>query len=357
MKLVTIIGARPQFIKASSLSRALLPVCKEILVHTGQHYDDNMSGIFFKQLQLPKPDYNLAVGSASHGKQTAKMIEGIETILIKEKPDLILVYGDTNTTVAGSLAASKLFIPIVHVEAGLRSFNRRMPEEINRVVTDHLSSILFCPTNKAVKNLEHEGIRKHVYLVGDIMYDSVLYFKDIALKKSAILETLGLTPKNYIVATIHRQENTDQPDKLKKLFETIRQLDRTVVIPLHPRTEHLLHLWNLWPLLNSPNIKVCAPLAYLDMLSLIYHSDMILTDSGGLQKEAYMLQVPCITLREETEWVETVTTGWNHLAGIDPDRILNITNRLVIPDQWPAIFGDGKSAQRMCQIMQTYTHP
>ncbi len=356
MKIVSVVGARPQFIKASCLSRALRSFSEEVLIDTGQHYDQNMSDIFFKQLQLPVPDYNLRVGSDTHGKQTAKMIEGIEPILFKEKPDLVLVYGDTNTTLAGSLTAAKLHIPIAHVEAGLRSFNRAMPEEINRIVTDHLSSLLFCPTSQAVKNLKSEGFRDHVHLVGDINYDSVLYYKDMALKHSTISKSLNLIPKKYCLATIHRQENTDHPDKLRSILEAFQQLGRKVVLPLHPRTKRCIQQWNLQDFLLAPNILVIPPFSYLDSLRLVYDAEFIITDSGGLQKEAYILKVPCITLRDESEWVETVEAGWNHLAGTDTNRILETIDQLVIPSTSPAIFGDGQSADRMCRIIQTFLH-
>ncbi|MEO2074864.1 MAG: UDP-N-acetylglucosamine 2-epimerase (non-hydrolyzing) [Bacillus sp. (in: firmicutes)] len=354
MKIVSVVGARPQFIKATCLSRALRSFCEEVLIHTGQHYDQNMSDVFFKQLQLPVPDYNLGVGSGTHGEQTAKMMEGIEPILIKEKPDLVLVYGDTNSTLAGSLTAAKMQIPIAHVEAGLRSYNRAMPEEINRVVTDHLSNLLFCPTSQAVKNLQCEGFRDHIHLVGDIMYDSVLFYKDESLKQSIILKTLKLIPKKYCLATIHRQENTNHPKKLKSILEAFQQLGRMVVLPLHPRTKKCIQQWNLEDLLLAPNILVIPPCSYLDSLRLVNDAEFILTDSGGLQKEAYILEVPCITLRDETEWVETVETGWNHVVGSNTDRILEMIDRLVIPETSPAVFGDGHSADHICRIIQTY---
>ncbi|WP_284637745.1 non-hydrolyzing UDP-N-acetylglucosamine 2-epimerase [Paenibacillus silviterrae] len=346
MKVVTVVGARPQFIKASSLSRVLQEFSQEILVHTGQHYDDNMSKVFFDQLQLPTPDYYMGVGSSTHGKQTAKIIEGMESILEIEKPDLVLVYGDTNSTLAGSLAAAKLNIPVAHVEAGLRSFNKRMPEEINRILTDHMSSILFCPTMESIKNLQHEGIERNVHWVGDIMFDSVLHYKDIALRQSVIMDTFGLTPKRYNLATIHRQENTDDYQRLKNILEALRHLNETVVIPLHPRTAKLINQWNLQDLLKAPHIIISPPLSYLDMLNLIHNAKLVLTDSGGIQKEAYMLKVPCLTLRDETEWVETVQAGWNHITGVDTQGILKATRHLVMPEQHPPLFGDGRSAEK-----------
>lgn len=354
MKIVTIVGARPQFIKAGSLSRVIQAPIKEIIVHTGQHYDSNMSYIFFDQLQLPLPDYNLGVGSAPHGKQTARMLENIEQILLKEKPEMVLVYGDTNSTLAGALAAAKLHIPVAHVESGLRSYNRRMPEEINRVLTDHISTLLFCPTKASISNLELENITANVHLVGDVMCDSTLFYQPIALQKSTILASLLLNPKTYYVATIHRAENTSHPDQLRDLLETLVKLDYPIVLPLHPRTKKLIYDWKLEGILNCPNIHTIDPLSYLDMLALLSQTELVLTDSGGLQKEAYMLQIPCITLRNETEWIETVQEGWNHIVGIDTQRIFDTIANLVIPNQSTAIFGDGHAAERIFQNIVTY---
>lgn len=354
MKILTVVGARPQFIKASSLSRILSPLIKEVIVHTGQHYDDNMSAIFFRQLQLPQPDYDLGVGSDTHGKQTARMMESIENILFIERPDIVLVYGDTNSTLAGSLAASKLHIPVAHVESGLRSFNRQMPEEINRVLTDHLSSFLFCPTQAAVANLKREGIENNVHLVGDVMFDSVLFYKEIALQQSSIIESLQLSPQSYYLATIHRAENTNHPEQLKKLLETLRNLDHRVILPLHPRTKKLILDWKLNDSLAVPNINIIEPLPYLDMLALESQAKLILTDSGGVQKEAYMLQVPCITLRNETEWIETVQEGWNHITGIESERVMEIISNLKIPAESPQVFGDGRAAEKISHTIFSY---
>ncbi|SES93268.1 UDP-GlcNAc3NAcA epimerase [Salinibacillus kushneri] len=352
MKILTVVGARPQFIKSSMLSKAVQPVqdITEIIVHTGQHYDEKMSNVFFNQLKLPKPDYYLGVGSSSHGKQTAQMLEELETIIQSVKPDVVLVYGDTNTTLAGSLAAAKLHIPIAHVEAGLRSYNKEMPEEINRQVTDHLSSWLFCPTASAVENLDKEGITEGVYITGDIMYDAVLYFKDIAFQHSSILETLHLSKKDYYLVTIHRAENTDNPERLKSILKTLQQLEKNVIFPLHPRTKKKIEQFNLTNLLSYP-IKTVDPFDYFDMLTITSQARMVLTDSGGLQKEAYMLQVPCITLRDETEWTETLQFGWNQLAGTDQNKILNLINTFQVPNQYPQIFGSGKTAEEILTIL------
>lgn len=354
MKILTVVGARPQFIKASMLSRLFKENIntEEKLVHTGQHYDANLSDVFFTQLQMPKPDYYLGVGSDTHGKQTAKMLSDIETILIKEKPDIMLVYGDTNSTLAGSLAASKLHIPIAHVESGLRSFNKAMPEEINRLLTDHLSSWLFCPTDAAVANLKNEGIAEGVYLTGDIMFDAVLYYKTIALKHSTLLSRLNLTPKDYYLATIHRAENTDNRNKLENLLNALYQLDRDVVMPLHPRTKNKIEKWKLDYFLSASHLHVIEPLDYFDMLALESQAKLILTDSGGVQKEAYMLQIPCITLRDETEWTETVQAEWNTLAGAsDPQEILQKVRLIKKPASYPVIFGVGNTSEKILEIL------
>ncbi|UOR14053.1 UDP-N-acetylglucosamine 2-epimerase (non-hydrolyzing) [Halobacillus amylolyticus] len=324
---------------------------EEFIVHTGQHYDDNMSTVFFKQLNLPKPDYYLGVGSGPHGEQTAKMLLDLEKIMTSVHPDIVLVYGDTNSTIAGSLAASKLHIPVAHVEAGLRSFNKRMPEEINRIITDHLSNYLFCPSNAAVENLKREGIDKGVYQVGDIMYESVSHFKPYALRQSSILRELSLSENKYYLATIHRAENTDDPVRLKSILEAMQQLRIPVVLPLHPRTKSKINQFKLADIVSSPSVKLIEPLNYLDMLAIASKARVILTDSGGLQKESYMLQVPCITLREETEWEETVQHGWNHLVGSSTQQILDTVNTIQLPKEHPPLFGDGKTSQKIIDIL------
>ncbi len=336
MKLVTIVGARPQFIKLAPVSRALRQAdIQEIIVHTGQHYDHGMSTVFFDELEIPEPDYNLGVGSGPHGGQTGEMLKKIEDVLLAEKPGWVMVYGDTNSTLAGALAAAKLHLPVAHVEAGLRSFNRQMPEEINRVLTDHASDLLFCPTETAVKNLANEGIAKGVHLVGDVMFDGLLDARERASERSVILKRLGLQEKGYFLATVHRAENTDDPARLKSIMSALSQLAETkpVVFPVHPRTEKALVNLGLLPndVFRSPDsafsfplsaLQFTAPLAYLDMVRLSASASAILTDSGGLQKEACWLGVPCITLRDETEWVETVEQGWNVLAGAETAQIL-----------------------------------
>lgn len=313
-KIITIVGARPQFVKAGAFSRALrvMPDMDEYLVHTGQHFDAKMSDVFFQDLQIPQPLYNLAISNAGHGEMTGRMLQGIEEILLKEKPHAVMVYGDTNSTLAGSLAASKLHIPVIHQEAGLRSFNRRMPEEINRVLTDHMSSLLLCPTLAAVENLRKENITQNVHHVGDVMYDATLYAKGMAADKSHIFDALSVQ-NPYALVTIHRAENTDDPQMLARVFAYIDAVQREenidIIFPLHPRTKKLASQHGL----DLSNFHVCEPVGYLDMHRLLMDAQLVLTDSGGLQKEAYFHQKPCITLRSETEWVETISAGWNRL--------------------------------------------
>lgn len=361
MKLCTIIGARPQFIKAAAVSRAIaehnrlastsspltpnpIPIT-EVIIHTGQHYDDRMSAIFFEQLQIPDPDYNLNVGSGPHGQQTGDMLSGIEKILIKEKPDWVLVYGDTNSTLAGALAASKLHIKIAHVEAGLRSFNRRMPEEINRIVTDHLSDLLFCPSQTAVNNLAAEGITAGVRITGDVMFDAIKYAEAKINEYSTILKRLGLENKKYFLATVHRAENTDNEDRLISIMSALSALAEQgiVILPLHPRTKKMLEN-SKQPFKTNDSLKIIEPVGYFDMIALQQSARMILTDSGGMQKEAYWLKVPCITLRDETEWTETVEAGWNILTGADRERIIRTANIFSLPSNYQDLYGNGHSA-------------
>lgn len=325
MKIATVVGARPQFIKLALFSRQLRVKHSEILIHTGQHYDSNLSGVFFKELHIPKPDYNLNVGSYGQGEQTARMLMGIEVILLKEKPDIVIVYGDTNSTLAGALAAAKLNIPIAHIESGLRSYRKDMPEEINRILTDHISSFLFCPTMSAVKNLRKEGIVKGVYNVGDVMYDALVFYLKIAKKKSRILSKFGLCKGSYFLATIHRAENTNSEKKLKKIMDIFANLDMTVVFPVHPRTAKALKDFGLNKF--GSNIMPVEPLNYFDMLILEANAKVILTDSGGIQKEAFFLNVPCLTLREETEWLETVSGGGNKVVGIEKHNVIKEINK------------------------------
>lgn len=291
------------------------PGVREILVHTGQHFDDNMSEVFFRELDIPKPDYHLGIGGGTHGQNTGRMLEAIERVLMEEKPDWVLVYGDTDSTLAGALAAAKLHVPVAHVEAGLRSFNRRMPEEINRVLTDHIADLLFAPTEVAVRNLLREGIPPdRVHWVGDVMYDAALYYGEKAEKQSRILSRLGLKPKSYILATIHRAENTDDPVRLEVLLQALAEVHREipVVFPVHPRTRKRAEAFGLGPLLNT--VMAVDPVGYLDMVMLERNARLIATDSGGVQKEAFFHKVPCVTLREETEWMELVEAGWNKLC-------------------------------------------
>ena len=349
-KIVSKVGARPQFIKLAPLSRALREEgLNEIIVHTGQHYDDNMSDIFFEELNIPEPDYNLGIGSGSHGEQTGKMLIAIEEVLLKEKPDLVIVYGDTNSTLAGALASSKLHIKLAHVEAGLRSFNKNMPEEINRIVADHLSDILFCPTETAIKNLEKEGITKGVYLVGDIMFDALMHFSRLSEEKSKILEDLKLSPKEYYLLTIHRAENTDSFDRLKNILLAIAQFKRKVVFPIHPRTKKRIKEFGLEKYVKNDNILLIDPVGYLDMISLEENALAIFTDSGGVQKEAFWLRVPCITLRDETEWIETVNYGWNRLVGADIEKILEAERNIKEGDYMN--FSNYYSAPKMKEVI------
>ncbi|MBZ4646312.1 MAG: UDP-N-acetylglucosamine 2-epimerase [Clostridia bacterium] len=352
MKFVSVVGARPQFIKCAPISRELRQRHEEILVHTGQHYDNNMSDIFFNELGIPVPNYNLGVGSSSHGEQTGKMLHGIEKILLKNKPDMMLVYGDTNSTLAGSLAAAKLQIPVAHIEAGLRSFDRSMPEELNRVLTDHASSLLFCPTATAVRNLKREGIVEGVHNVGDVMMDALLYNIGIADEKSNIIERLHLTSREFLVVTVHRASNTDNIKKLSDIVSALCSTDTKVVFPVHPRTEKYLKTYGLWEKLHQ-NVELIPPLGYIDMLKLMVNAKKIITDSGGVQKEAYMLGVPCITLRENTEWMETVEDGWNVLVGSDYTKIMYAIDYFTGSHTKGEFFGKGNTASIINSILNT----
>ncbi len=360
MKIVTVVGARPQFIKAAAVSREIAkhPEIREVIVHTGQHYDDNMSQVFFDELAIPMPHYNLRVGSGLHAAQTGAMLEKIETVLLDEKPDWVLVYGDTNSTLAGALAAAKLQIPVAHVEAGLRSFNRTMPEEINRIVADQLSSILFCPSQTAFDNLVREGATKGVYLVGDVMYEALLFAAEQAARRSNILETLRLDKKNYLLVTVHRAENTDNRERLSNIMQALECLAEreTVVFTVHPRTQKALEQMG-YNFNNSEfriqNLIFTVPMGYLDMIKLQQAARVILTDSGGVQKEAYWLAVPCVTLREETEWVETVESGWNRLAGAEPNRIIQASSNYGSLEKHYALYGDGTTSGQCIEILKS----
>ena len=439
MKICTIVGARPQFIKAAAVSRAIAAhnrqtsnieprTLNEVILHTGQHYDDGMSAVFFRELEIPEPKYNLAIGSGAHGAQTGQMLAAIEKVLIEEKPDWVLIYGDTNSTLAGALAAAKLHIPIAHVEAGLRSFNRRMPEEINRVVADQLSTLLLCPSQVAVDNLAAEGIggkgdrmsavidepppalratsagggqkesspvnleqsspveprtlniehsspvehrtlnieqATSVVITGDVMADALQFAATKASAQSNILARLGLQPQRYILATVHRAENTDDPKRLRNIMAALSELAERepVILPLHPRTRKILERTsNLEPstlnveprtlnIERPSSLRIIDPLGYFDIIALEKSARMLLTDSGGMQKEAYWLKVPCITLRDETEWVETVESGWNILTGADSDRIVTAVQNFKAPATHPPLYGDGQAAEKILSIL------
>jgi UDP-N-acetylglucosamine 2-epimerase len=383
MKVCTIIGARPQFIKAAAVSRAIAehnritpnssPIT-EVIIHTGQHFDADMSDVFFKELNIPKPDYNLGINSASHGAMTGRMLEKIEEILIKENPDWVLVYGDTNSTLAGALAAAKLHIPVAHVEAGLRSYNRKMPEEINRILTDHISTVLFCPTQNAVDNLQAEGIAntsssahqlksspayeltsssakelpRTVALVGDTMYDAVLQFSEIARRQSTILDDLGLKSKEYLLATVHRPYNTDIPENLQNILSAFIEINEPIIFPVHPRTRQKL---TSLPAHQLKSLILIPPVGYLDILILEQNAKAILTDSGGMQKEAYFFGVPCITMRTETEWVETVEAGWNVVVGADRNKIVKAVRSSGTDNPCPELYGDGRTAEKIVRFL------
>lgn len=359
-KVLTVVGARPQFIKAAPISKALVELSslQEVMVHTGQHYDPNMSQSFFDELDIGVPSHNLEVAGGSHGYQTGEMLKRLEPIVNDEKPDLILVYGDTNSTLAAALTAAKLCIPLAHVEAGLRSFNRAMPEEVNRVLTDHMSSLLFCPTSAAVKNLEREGIVGNVSITGDVMYDVALQFSDKSKRKSTVLTDLGLQKYNYILATIHRAENTDRVEFLSNIFQALETMseEMDVVVPLHPRTRKMLTSYGL--LEQFHGIKFTQPVGFLDMIALESHAKLIVTDSGGVQKEAYFHRVSCVTLRTETEWIETVEAKWNMLVNVSSTTVIreallaslsSTTERTPIDD-----YGDGSASAKIVQILKSY---
>lgn len=350
MKLVSVVGARPQFVKASPLSIELRERHQEVLVHTGQHYDPELSAVFFEELGLPKPDHHLGIGSGPHGRQTGAMLAALEDVFERERPDVVMVSGDTNSTLAGALAAAKLGIPVGHVEAGLRSFNRRMPEELNRILTDHLSTWLFAPSAVAVEQLSREGVTSGVHLVGDVMSDAVRMHSERARERSGALARTGVLEKSYYLATVHRAENTDQPARLAGIFEALGRLDAPVVLPLHPRTRKRLVDADLRP---AETIRIVEPQGYLDMLRLEEGAVCVLTDSGGIQKEAYYVGTPCVTLRDETEWVETVAAGWNVLAGADPERIVEAvrTARGATVRARPVLYGDGFAARRIAAIL------
>jgi UDP-N-acetylglucosamine 2-epimerase len=371
MKVFTIVGARPQFVKAAAVTRAIEnhnrasggERIEEFLLHTGQHYDDMMSGVFFRELHIPEPNLHLGVGSGPQGWQTAAMLTGIEEALLREKPDWVVVYGDTNSTLAGALAAVKLHIPVAHVEAGLRSFNRRMSEEHNRVASDHLSTLLLCPTKTAVENLMREGINGagpcRVVNVGDVMYDSVLYYSSLTEDRSDVLERLRLGRGAYGLVTIHRAENTDDPVRLKGMFDALSRIAKgglKLVLPLHPRTRKVLESRPLSSLVTRySSLILIDPIPYLDMLLLEKNAMVILTDSGGVQKEAYWFEVPCVTMRDETEWVETVEAGWNVIVGADSEKIVHAVESIRPGRPGGNFYGDGHAARKIVERLVSYS--
>jgi UDP-N-acetylglucosamine 2-epimerase len=349
MKIVSVVGARPQFVKAAATSRALRERHHEILVHTGQHYDYGLSGIFFDGLDLPRPDVNLGVGPGAPGAQTVAMQRGLEEVLVAERPDRVLVYGDTNSTLAGALAAARRSVPLVHVEAGLRSFDRRMPEELNRIIADHLSEVLLCPSETSVRNLAAEGITRQVHLVGDVMLDVLHETRGEAEARApALLARLGVAAKAYLVATVHRRENTDDPAPLARILSALAALAEPVVFPVHPRARAVIARTGC-PI--GPRVRLIDPVGYLEMVALVSAARLVLTDSGGVQKEAYWLGTPCLTLRSETEWVETVDAGWNTLVGADRERIVRAARSLAPPSARPSLYGDGKAATRCADLL------
>ena len=350
MNITSIVGARPQFIKLAPLSKELRKHHDEVIIHTGQHYDKNMSDLFFRDLNIPEPDYNLGIGGSTHGVQTGKMLVEIEKVIIKLNPDLIIIFGDTNTTLAGAMVGAKLHINTLHIEAGLRSFNREMPEEINRVVADHTCDYLFAPTKTAMTNLSHEGLSKKSFLTGDIMVDSLLHNIKIAETKSQIIDDLELTPNKYILLTLHRPYNVDDPEKLERILIELSKLETTIVFPIHPRTRNIIQKQGM----KVPsNISMLDPVGYLDFIVLESHSKIIITDSGGIQKEAYILKKPCATIRPETEWIETVEDGWNILVDVDEPDFLEKIQHFNPSSQQHDIFGENV-AEKMGKIIDSF---
>jgi UDP-GlcNAc3NAcA epimerase len=352
VRIVTIVGNRPQFVKAAAVSRLLRENAEELLVHTGQHYDDELSQVFFEELGIPAPDRQLGAGSGSNTEQTARILAALEPVLAELRPNLALVYGDTNSTLAGALAAAQAGIPVGHVEAGMRSFDRTMPEELNRVLTDHASELLLCSTQTAVDNLAREGVGGEAHLVGDVMADVSLAFRGIAAERSTLVTDLGLEPGAYLAVTAHRAGNVDRPDRLEALVALLEALPGPVVFPVHPRTRARLEAAGLLDRLDG--LTLVPPLGYLDFLELARHARAILTDSGGVQKEAYLLGVPCVTLRDTTEWVETVDAGWNVLVDLERDAALAARERTP-PPQRPELYGGGHAAERVRDVVSAYT--
>ncbi len=348
MKFVSVVGARPEFVQAAPVSRALRQQHEEILVHTGQHYDYAMSQAFFDELGVPEPDYNLESGSGSHARQTAAMLIGMEDVLVKERPDAVIVRGDTNSTVAGALAASKLNIPVVHIEAGERSFDRRMPEETNRIIADHLAGLCFCVSSKSAQHLAAEGIHTGVHVTGDVMLDASLFNRELARSRSNVLGRLGLEPGAYALVTVHRAGNTDDPRRLRAIVDAINAVGERVVFPIHPRTRKALDATGVT---FAGHVLQIEPASYFEMMVLEENARMIATDSGGVQREAYYFAKPCLTLRDETEWTETVDAGWNLLVGADCRRIVDAWFTFAPPQEHPPVLGDGTAAEKITRIL------
>jgi UDP-N-acetylglucosamine 2-epimerase len=356
VRILTVIGNRPQFVKAAAISRVLREAHEELIVHTGQHYDDEMSRVFFEELGVPAPDRELHAGGGTNTEQTARILGLLEGELASAAPDLVLVYGDTNTTLAGALAAAQAGVPVGHVEAGMRSFDRAMPEELNRVLTDHASDLLLCSTETAMENLQAERAAGEAHLVGDAMADVSLAFRPIAEERSKVLEDLGLEPGSYVAATAHRAGNVDDPRRLERLLALLEAIPGPVVLPLHPRTAARLDAAGLRARLDAaPDVRTTSPLGYLDFMKLAAHARAVVTDSGGVQKEAYLLGVPCVTLRPSTEWVETVDSGWNVLVDLDADRALAALDRPAPDGDRPELYGGGHAAERVRDVLDAYT--
>ena len=350
MRILSVVGNRPQFVKSAPLSLALRERgVNEVVLHTGQHYDPELSAVFFDELELPPPTYKLETGSGTHGEQTGKMLPGIEAAVVEEQPDAVLVYGDTNSTLAGALAAGKLLVPVAHVEAGLRSFDRSMPEELNRMLVDRLSSLLFCPTDLAVTNLAAEGITNGIHQVGDVMYDANLRLAPLARERSTSLERAGVEPGGYLVLTLHREANV-QPKPLAHIAAALGELGEPVVFPAHPRTTAALEAAGI---ALPETVRVLPPVGYLDFAALASQARVILTDSGGVQKEAYWYEVPCVTLRTTTEWVETLETGWNRLVGSNREAIVTATRNAAPGAEHPPLYGDGRASERIADLLST----
>jgi len=349
--IATIVGARPQFIKAFAVSRVLRPECDEVLVHTDQHYDEELSNIFFEELGIPEPDYNLGVKSKSHGRQTAAMIEGIESVVDEVDPNVVLLYGDTNSTLAGAIVGAKKDTAVAHVEAGLRSFNRDMPEEINRILTDHVSDLLFAPIERAVSNLAAENITDGVYETGDVMYDTLLWAQERATEQSSIVEDLGIPPNEYVLATVHRPKNTDDPAKLESIIDGLARSTLPVVFPAHPRTVNKLNQYGLLEHAKA-EFRFIDPVGYLDFVRLLDTAERVATDSGGVQKEAFFLDTPCLTLRNETEWVETVECGWNKLVNADAETIAQSLREERPLKNKPNLYGNGTAAETIVEVLK-----